>query len=164
MNTKQAYKKSVDDPEDFWGDIAENFTGEKNGIRYWNGILKNQEVEWFKGAKLNITENCIDVIWKNWAINLQSSGNPITPKNSIRILTYRDLYQKVCQFAQVLKNNGVKKGDRVCIYMGMVPELAYAVLGLCKNWCHSLCDIWWIFCAKYCRPVGGCQGRIYRYL
>ena len=89
-------------------------------------------MEWFKGAKLNITENCLDRY-------LESRGNqpaiiwePNDPEEHHRTLTYRKLHEKVCQFAHVLKNNGVKKGDRVCIYMGMIPELAIAVLATAR--------------------------------
>ena len=89
-------------------------------------------MEWFIGGKLNITENCIDR-------HLATHGNkpaiiwePNNPEERTRIVTYNRLHKRVCQFAQVLKNNGVKKGDRVCIYMGMVPELAYAVLGCAR--------------------------------
>src|SRR5690606_17185568 len=96
----------------------------------WN--FRDPEIQWFKGGKLNITENCLDrhlgllgnqpaIIWE-----------PNDPEEHHRVLTYRDLYQKVMQFAHVLKNNGVKKGDRVCIYMGMIPELAIAMLACAR--------------------------------
>jgi acetyl-CoA synthetase len=90
------------------------------------------KVEWFKGAKLNITENCLDR-------HLEKLGNkpaiiwePNSPDEHHRVLTYNDLYQKVTQFANVLKNNGVKKGDTICLYMGMIPELAIAVLACAR--------------------------------
>ena len=129
---KAAYKKSVDDPEGFWADIASYFTWRKK----WDTVLewdfKDYNVQWFKGAQLNISENCLDrhlgmlgnkpaIIWE-----------PNDPEEHHRILTYRELHTKVVQFCNVLKNNGVKKGDRVCIYMGMVPELAIAVLACAR--------------------------------
>jgi acetyl-CoA synthetase len=129
---KTAYKKSVDDPEGFWADIASHFYWRKR----WNNVLSwdfsDYHANWFQGGKLNITENCLDrhlgmlgnkpaIIWE-----------PNDPEEHHRILTYRELYNKVIQFSNVLKNNGVKKGDRVCIYMGMVPELAVAVLACAR--------------------------------
>jgi acetyl-CoA synthetase len=96
----------------------------------WN--FKDPKVEWFKGGQLNITENCIDR-------HLATRGNqpaiiwePNDPNEEHRIITYHQLHTKVCQFTQVLINNGVKKGDRVCIYMGMIPELAIAVLACAR--------------------------------
>ncbi len=129
---KAAYRKSVEDPEGFWGEIASHFLWRKR----WNKVLewdfKDYYSRWFIGGKMNITENCLDR-------HLGTLGNtpaiiwePNDPEEHHRILTYRELYNKVVQFANVLKNNGVKKGDRVCIYMGMVPELAIAVLACAR--------------------------------
>ena len=126
------YKKSVDDPEGFWGDVAENFQWKKK----WDSVLEwnftEPKVEWFKGAKLNITENCIDRHLATMGDKPAIIWEPNDPEDRVRIVTYNRLHKRVCQFAQVLKNNGVKKGYRVCIYMGMVPELAYAVLGCAR--------------------------------
>ena len=128
----EAYKKSIEQPEKFWGAIAENFTWRKkwDTVSEWN--FKDPKIEWFKGGKLNITENCIDR-------HLEKNGDtpaliwePNDPEEHHRIITYKQLHIKVCQFAQVLYNNGVKKGDRVCIYMGMIPELAIAVLACAR--------------------------------
>ena len=128
----KAYKKSVEDPDSFWSSVADNFQWRKkwDKVLEWNFI--EPKVEWFIGGKLNITENCIDR-------HLATHGNkpaiiwePNNPEERTRIVTYNRLHKRVCQFAQVLKNNGVKKGDRVCIYMGMVPELAYAILGCAR--------------------------------
>lgn len=129
---KAAYKKSIDDPEGFWAEIAEHFEWRKKWDRVLEWNFKEPKIEWFKGAKLNITENLIDrhlatkgndpaIIWE--------SNNP---EERTRVVTYNRLHKRVCQVAQMLKNNGVKKGDRVCIYMGMVPELVYAVLGCAR--------------------------------
>lgn len=129
---KAAYKKSVDDPEGFWSDIAGHFYWRKRWDKLLEWDFKDYNVKWFQGGKLNITENCLDrhlgmmgnrpaIIWE-----------PNDPEEHHRILTYRELHTKVVQFCNVLKNNGVKKGDRVCIYMGMVPELAIAVLACAR--------------------------------
>jgi acetyl-CoA synthetase len=129
---QEAYKQSVENPTAFWANIAENFTWK----RKWDTVLdwnfKEPNVSWFKGAKLNITENCLDrhlatrgnepaIIWE--------SNNP---DEHHRVLTYNELHFKVQQFANVLLNNGVRKGDRVCIYMGMIPELAIATLACAR--------------------------------
>jgi acetyl-CoA synthetase len=96
----------------------------------WN--FKEPKVEWFKGAKLNITENCIDRHLKTLGDKPAIIWEPNNPEERVRVVTYNRLHKRVCQVAQMLKNNGVKKGDRVCIYMGMVPELAYAILGCAR--------------------------------
>jgi acetyl-CoA synthetase len=132
---KAAYQHSIEDPAGFWEDIANHFTWKKKwkskeDVLNWN--FSEPKIEWFKGATLNITENCLDrhlidqpnqpaIIWE-----------PNSPDEQSRILTYKKLHEKVCQFAHVLKNNGVQKGDRVCIYMGMIPQLAIAVLACAR--------------------------------
>lgn len=129
---KEVYQKSIEDPSAFWASIAEHFTWRKkwDTVLEWN--FKEPKVEWFKGGKLNITENCLDR-------HIATKGNqpaliwePNAPDEQHRTLSYKKLLEKVCQFAYVLKNNGVKKGDRVCIYMGMIPELAIAVLACAR--------------------------------
>ncbi len=129
---KTAYKKSIDNPESFWGEIAENFVWRKKWDKLLNWNFKDPTIEWFKGGKLNITENCIDRYLATHGDKPAIIWEPNNPDERIRIVTYNRLHKRVCQFAQVLVNNGVKKGDRVCIYMGMVPELAYAVLGCAR--------------------------------
>ncbi len=126
------YKKSVEDPEKFWGDIAANFYWRKKWESVLNWNFTEPKIEWFKGGKLNITENCIDRHLATMADQPAIIWEPNNPEERVRTVTYARLHKRVCQFAQVLKNNGVKKGDRVCIYMGMVPELAYAVLGCAR--------------------------------
>lgn len=127
-----AWNKSVEDPEGYWAEVASSFLWRKrwDSVLEWN--FKDPDIKWFKGGKLNITENCLDR-------HLGTLGNkpaliwePNDPEEHHRVITYRDLNHKVVQFANVLKNNGVKKGDRVCIYMGMVPELAIAVLACAR--------------------------------
>jgi len=129
---KEAYQKSIEDPEGFWGDVAQHFYWRQpwNKVLNWN--FTEPKVEWFAGGKLNITENCIDRHLETMGEEPAIIWEPNNPEDRVRIVTYNRLHKRVCQFAQVLKNNGVKKGDRVCIYMGMVPELAYAVLGCAR--------------------------------
>ena len=128
----QAYKKSIADPEGFWAGIADHFYWRKkyNKVLDWN--FTDPKIEWFKGGRLNITENCIDRHLEKLADQPAIIWEPNNPGERTRIVTYARLHKRVCQFAQVLKNNGVKKGDRVCIYMGMIPELTYAVLGCAR--------------------------------
>ena len=128
----EAYKKSIEQPEKFWGEIAEHFTWRKkwDTVLDWN--FKDPKIEWFKGGKLNITENCIDRHLEKKGDTPALIWEPNDPEEHHRIITYKQLHLKVCQFAQVLYNNGVKKGDRVCIYMGMIPELAVAVLACAR--------------------------------
>ncbi|WP_205508472.1 acetate--CoA ligase [Longitalea arenae] len=129
---KAAYEKSVNEPEEFWGAVASTFHWRKKWDKVLEWDFKKPTIKWFAGGKLNITENCLDrhleTLGNTPAIIWESND----PEEHHRILTYRDLHAKVCQFANVLKNNGVKKGDRVCIYMGMVPELAIAVLACAR--------------------------------
>ncbi len=129
---KKAYSESVSQPEKFWASVAENFLWRKkwNKVLEWN--FKEPRVKWFEGGKLNITENCIDRHLEKLGDKPAFIWEPNGPDERVRVVTYNRLHKRVCQFAQVLKNNGVKKGDRVCIYMGMIPELAYAVLGCAR--------------------------------
>ncbi len=129
---KEAYKKSTEQTDSFWAEIAEHFTWRKKWDEVLNWNFTEPKVEWFKGGKLNITENCIDRHLKTMGDKPAIIWEPNHPDERARTVTYNRLHKRVCQFAQVLKNNGVKKGDRVCIYMGMVPELAYAVLGCAR--------------------------------
>ena len=129
---KEVYQKSIENPGAFWASVAEHFTWRKKWDTALEWNFTDPKVEWFKGGKLNITENCLDR-------HIETRGNqpalifePNTPDEQHRILTYKKLLEKVCLFAHVLKNNGVKKGDRVCIYMGMIPELAIAVLACAR--------------------------------
>jgi len=129
---KTAYRESVNQPEEFWASVAKNFRWRKpaDKILEWN--FKEPKVEWFKGAKLNITENCIDRHLETMGDQPAIIWEPNNPEERVRVVTYSRLHKRVCQVAQMLKNNGVKKGDRVCIYMGMVPELVYAILGCAR--------------------------------
>ncbi len=128
----KSYQYSVNDPEGFWSQIASTFTWHKKWDKVVEFDWKKPKFEWFKGAKLNITENCLDR-------HLAQKGNdkaiiwePNDPNEPNIVLTYKELHHKVCEFANVLKNNNAKKGDRICIYMPMVPELAIAVLACAR--------------------------------
>ena len=127
-----AYQESVDHPEKFWGAIAENFLWRKKWDKVLSWNFTEPHIEWFKGGQLNITENCIDRHLAQRGDQPAIIWEPNNPEERTRVVTYSRLHKRVCQFAQVLLNNGVKKGDRVCIYMGMVPELAYAILGCAR--------------------------------
>ena len=126
------YKNSIEAPEKFWAGVAENFTWKKkwDTVLDWN--FHEPSVHWFRGAKLNITENCLDRHLVDKADQAAIIWEPNDPSQPNRVLTYRQLYVEVCRFMQVLKNNGVQKGDRVCIYMPMIPELAIAVLACAR--------------------------------
>ena len=128
----QAYQKSIKQPAQFWEEIAQNFTWKKkwDSVLEWNFI--DPKIEWFKGAQLNITENCLDRHLNKFGNQAAIIWEPNNPNEQNRVLTYNDLYKQVCQFSHVLKNNGVKKGDTVCVYMGMIPELAIAVLSCAR--------------------------------
>jgi acetyl-CoA synthetase len=127
-----ACEKCKSNPEEFWSDIALSFDWRKkwNKVLYWN--FTEPSIRWFDGGKINITDNCLDrhvhtqpdtpaIIWE-----------PNDPSEDHRVITYKELHQEVMQFACVLQKLGVKKGDRVCIYMGMIPELAIATLACAR--------------------------------
>ncbi|SKA18121.1 acetyl-coenzyme A synthetase [Chitinophaga eiseniae] len=129
---QQAYQQSVIDPEGFWANVADHFMWRRKWDKVLDWNFKDPEIKWFSGAKMNITENCLDRHLGTLGNSPAIIWEPNDPEERHRIITYRDLFNKVCQFANVLKNNGVKKGDRVCIYMGMIPELAIAVLACAR--------------------------------
>jgi acetyl-CoA synthetase len=129
---KAAYKKSVEDPEGFWSDIAAHFSWRAPWKKVLEWDFKKPTIKWFAGAKLNITENCLDRHLEKLGDTPAILWEPNDPKEPNRVITYRELYTNVVRFAQVLKNNGIKKGDRVCIYMGMLPELAVALLACAR--------------------------------
>ncbi len=129
---QKQYQQSVENPEQFWANIADTFTWRKK----WDNVLEwnfdDPKVKWYVNGKLNITENCLDR-------HLETIGNqtaiiwePNNPKDETIRLSYKELHQKVGEFANVLKNNGAKKGDRICLYMPMVPELAIAILACAR--------------------------------
>jgi acetyl-CoA synthetase len=129
----KVYRKSVMEPEVFWGKIAEeHFTWYKK----WDNVLewdfKKPEIKWYQGAKLNITENCIDRHLLTKGSKTAILFEPNNPQEQAQHITYNQLHERVNRFANVLKNEGVKKGDRVCIYLPMIPDLAVSVLACAR--------------------------------
>ena len=129
----KVYRKSIREPELFWEEIAEeHFNWHKKWDKVLSWDFKKPEVKWFDGAKLNITENCIDR-------HLRTRGNktaiifePNNPDEEALHITYKQLHERVNRLANVLTNKGIKKGDRVCIYLPMIPELAVSVLACAR--------------------------------
>jgi acetyl-CoA synthetase len=125
---RQMYARSIEDPEGFWAEQASAFL---DWVQPWDKVLdwdfSRGHIRWFEGGKLNVSHNCLDR-------HLASRGEQIAilweadDPSTDRKLTYRELHREVCRFANVLKSRGVKKGDRVCIYMPMIPEVAVAML------------------------------------
>jgi len=129
----QVYRKSVRDPEGFWEEIAEeNFLWQKR----WDSVLEydfeKPEFHWFKGAKLNITENCIDRHLYSHSNKTAIIFEPNDPSDTAEHISYKELHDRVCRFANVLLDNGVKKGDRVCIYLPMIPDLPVSLLACAR--------------------------------
>ncbi|WP_410780012.1 acetate--CoA ligase [Hymenobacter sp. 5414T-23] len=129
---QEAYRRSVENPEQFWAEVAEPFTWRRKWSKVLDSDMAAGRNEWFQGARLNITENCLDRHLATRANKLAIIYEPNDPKTRHLRLTYRELHQEVCKFANVLHNNGVEKGDRVCIYMPMIPQLAIAVLACAR--------------------------------
>ena len=129
---QEAWKKSITDPASFWSEIASHFVWKKPWEKIVDWNFKEPSVKWFQGAQLNITENCLDRHLADKANQPAIIWEPNNPNDPHRLITYAELHEMVNQFAHVLQNNGVKKGDRVCIYMGMIPELAIAVLACAR--------------------------------
>lgn len=127
-----AYQKSVTDPEAFWAEIAQEFQWRKPWTKTLQWNFTEPNINWFQGGKLNITENCLDRHLDERGDQAAIIFEPNDPSEAGVTLTYRMLHDQVCRFANVLKRNGVLKGDRVCIYMPMVPELAIAVLACAR--------------------------------
>ncbi|MDX2250274.1 MAG: acetate--CoA ligase [Bacteroidia bacterium] len=129
---QETYRKSVEDPEGFWAGEASTFHWRKKWDKVLEWNFRDPEVKWFIGGKMNITENCLDR-------HLETRGDKVAilwesndPSAESITYTYRQLHTAVCRMANVLKANGVGKGDRVCFYMPMVPELAIGVLACAR--------------------------------
>jgi acetyl-CoA synthetase len=129
----KAYKKSIKNPQKFWDKIAaKNFKWH----RKWDNVLdfdmKNADFKWFSGAKLNITENCIDRHLAHRADKTAIIFEPNDPSEEAQHISYADLYERVSKMANLLQQQGIKKGDRVCIYLPMIPELPVSVLACAR--------------------------------
>jgi len=129
---QQVYQESVQQPEKFWANVAEDFVWRKK----WDTVLEwdfnKPEVKWFVGGKLNITENCLDRHLATRGDQVAYYWEPNDINGKAVSFTYKQLHEQVCKFANVLKNNGAQKGDKICIYMPMVPELAIALLACAR--------------------------------
>lgn len=129
----KAYKKSVQDPEEFWGSIAD-----KNFIWYqkWDKVLENNmlegDVKWFVNGKLNITRNCLDRHLNKRGDKTAILFEPNDPTEAAQHISYKELHRRVCKMANVLRDHGIQKGDRVCIYLPMIPELPIALLACAR--------------------------------
>ncbi len=126
------YQKSVNDPEAFWGDIADTFYWRKRWDKALEWNFEEPDVKWFVNGKMNITENIFERNMFTHADKPAIIWEPNDPKEEALTFTYKELYEKVCQFANVLKKNGIEKGDRVIIYLPMVPEAAIAMLACAR--------------------------------
>ncbi|EPZ49957.1 acetate--CoA ligase [Bacteriovorax sp. BAL6_X] len=127
-----AYEQAKNNPSEYWGAIAENFQFSKKWDEVTLGNLKDGDIRWFHGAKLNITENCLD---RHLATRGDKKAMVFVandPNEANQEFTYKELHAQVCKTANMLEGLGVKKGDRVCIYMSMVPELMFTVLACAR--------------------------------
>ncbi len=129
---RSEYQKSIEQPDIFWAGIAEDFIWRKKWERILEWDFHKPEVKWFVDAKLNITENCLDRHLPARAKQTAIIWEPNNPGDEARHITYAELHQQVCRVANMLKKHGVKKGERVCIYMPMIPEAAYAMLACAR--------------------------------
>lgn len=129
---QEEYQKSIEKPEAFWAEIAGEFRWQKK----WNKVVEwdfnKPEIKWFLGGKLNITENCLDRHLPKHANKTAIIWEPNNPSDEAMHITYQQLFEEVCRTANMLKAQGVKKGDRVCIYLPMIPQLAYTVLACAR--------------------------------
>lgn len=127
------YNKSIREPRKFWGKIAEeNFTWYQPWDKVVEFDMTEADVQWFAGAKLNVTKNCIDRHLNKRGEKTAIIFEPNNPDEEALHITYNELHQRVCKMANVLREQGVKKGDRVCIYLPMIPELAVAILACAR--------------------------------
>ncbi len=129
---QETYQQSINQPEEFWNTIAENFLWKQKWDKVLSWNFSEPNIKWFEGAKLNITDNCLDRHLLTDGDKAAIIWEPNDPEKDSVTLTYRMLHERVCRFANVLKKNGAKKGDRICIYMPMLPELAIAVLACAR--------------------------------
>lgn len=129
----QVYRKSVNEPEQFWEEIAEeNFVWRKRWDKVLEWDFEKPEVKWFQGAQLNITENCLDRHLYTRGDKTAMIFEPNDVNEPALHITYKEMHERVCKFANVLKDKGIQKGDRVCIYVPMIPELAVAMMACAR--------------------------------
>ena len=129
----QVYRKSVRNPESFWDEIAEeHFVWRKKWDKVLDWDFSKPEIKWFEGAKLNITENCIDRHLHIRGDKTAILFEPNDPAEAAQHITYKELKERVCRMANVLRDKGIKKGDRVVIYLPMIPELAVSLLACAR--------------------------------
>lgn len=130
---QQLYQASINNPEQFWGDFAQaEFTWKKPWDKVLSWDFNQAEVKWFEGAELNITENCLDRHLATQADKTAIIWEPNDPNEATLKFTFKQLHEQVCKFANTLLRLGITKGDRVCIYLPMVPELAIATLACAR--------------------------------
>jgi acetyl-CoA synthetase len=127
-----AYQQSVDDPEGFWAEIAQQFQWRKPWKKVLSWDFNEANTKWFQGGEMNITENALDRHLADKGDQPAIIWEPNNPDDEAVTISYYMLFDQVCRFANVLKKHGVKKGDRVCIYLPMVPELTVAVLACAR--------------------------------
>jgi len=129
---KKLYNESIKNPSKFWSRIAKELFWFKQWKRvyYWNP--KTIKCKWFEGAKTNVSYNCLDRHLTTWRKNKAALIWQGEQENDIRTYTYEELHREVCRFANVLKKHGLRKGDRVCMYLPMIPELAIAMLACAR--------------------------------
>ncbi len=129
---KDVYKQSEEDRLAFWEHQAGTFYWRKRWDKIQSGSFEKGDIKWFEGGKLNVTENALDRHLNNIGSKTAFIFEPNHPDSFRRTITYRQLYEDVCRFANVLENKGIKKGDRVCIYMAMTPELVISALACAR--------------------------------
>ncbi|GBE52342.1 acetyl-coenzyme A synthetase [bacterium BMS3Bbin14] len=130
---RQEYRYSMDDPEGFWAERAEELiTWDKKWDKVLEWDFRKPEIKWFQGGRLNISYNCLDRHLSNGRRNKAALIWQGEPEEDVKVYTYQMLYTEVCRFANVLKKKGVKKGDRVSVYLPMIPELSIALLAIAR--------------------------------
>jgi acetyl-CoA synthetase len=129
---QRQYKNSIEQPEQFWAEVAEDFSWQKKWDTILNWNFKTADIKWFDGAQLNISENCLDRHLASRGDQTAIIWEPNDPNEQHKTLTYKQLHEEVCRFANALEKLGVKKGDRVCIYLPMILEGAIAMLACAR--------------------------------
>ncbi len=129
---KIEYDRSIKDPDGFWADVASSFSWHKSWDFVSRSNFEEARFEWFGGSRLNITENCLDRHLLHKGDETALVWEPNDPQENSKSYSYSELHLEVCKAAEMLRNNGIQKGDRVCIYMGMIPELLISMLACAR--------------------------------